>query len=358
MKFIHIADMHFDAPFVVLNSRTNVGEIRRIEQREALKKIINYIKENDIRYFFIAGDLYENEHIRKSTIEYINNLFAEIPETKIIISPGNHDPYINNSYYKTFNWSENVYIFSNDKKIIETEEADIYGYAFTDFYSDGIDLDEIKIRNKEKINILVIHATIDGSIENVEYNPIKMNKLQNLGFDYIALGHIHKSNYNKNLKQNIIYPGSTISMGFDELGEHGMIVGDLTKDNINLDFVTVDNKEFKEIEIDITNQTDSEQIVEKINSFNFENNNLYKVILVGNRQFEINIYNLYKLNLDERVIKIKDNTNIGVNIEELSEENNLRGLFVKEVLKEIEKGNIDKEILENALEIGLEILNK
>ena len=44
MKFVHIADMHFDAPFVVLNSRTNLGEIRRIEQRDALKKIINYIE--------------------------------------------------------------------------------------------------------------------------------------------------------------------------------------------------------------------------------------------------------------------------------------------------------------------------
>ena len=45
MRFVHIADMHFDAPFVVLNSRTNLGEIRRMEQRKALKKVINYIKE-------------------------------------------------------------------------------------------------------------------------------------------------------------------------------------------------------------------------------------------------------------------------------------------------------------------------
>ena len=50
MKFVHIADMHFDAPFVVLNSRTNWGEIRRIEQRDALKKIINYIKGNNIKF--------------------------------------------------------------------------------------------------------------------------------------------------------------------------------------------------------------------------------------------------------------------------------------------------------------------
>lgn len=112
MKFVHIADMHFDAPFVVLNSRTNWGEIRRIEQRDALKKIINYIKENNIKFLFVAGDLYENEQIRESTIKYINDLFKQIPNTKVFISPGNHDPYINNSYYKTFQWAENVIIFS------------------------------------------------------------------------------------------------------------------------------------------------------------------------------------------------------------------------------------------------------
>ena len=100
MKFVHIADMHFDAPFAVLNSRNKLGEKRRLQQREVFRKIIQYIKENNIEYLFIAGDLYENEYIRKTTADYINNLFKEIPNTKIYISPGNHDPYINNSIYK------------------------------------------------------------------------------------------------------------------------------------------------------------------------------------------------------------------------------------------------------------------
>ena len=70
-----------------------------------------YIKENDIKYLFIAGDLYEQKYIKKSTIEYINNLFKEIPETKIFISPGNHDPLLKNSYYNNFLWNNNVHIF-------------------------------------------------------------------------------------------------------------------------------------------------------------------------------------------------------------------------------------------------------
>ena len=93
MKFVHIADMHFDSPFTTLSDKGNLGEKRRIEQRKIFKKVIEYIKENNIEYLFISGDLYEHKYIRRTTIEYINDLFKEIPETKIFISPGNHDPY-------------------------------------------------------------------------------------------------------------------------------------------------------------------------------------------------------------------------------------------------------------------------
>ena len=40
MKFVHIADIHFDIPFSSLNSSNNLGEKRRLEQRSILKKVI------------------------------------------------------------------------------------------------------------------------------------------------------------------------------------------------------------------------------------------------------------------------------------------------------------------------------
>ncbi len=328
-----------------------------MEQREALRKIINYIKNNDIPYLFISGDLYENEHIRESTIEYINSLFRQIPDTKIFIAPGNHDPYINNSFYNKFNWSKNVIIFSPYIQMIEDEDADIYGLAFTDFNLEKLDINSLEIKNKDKINILLIHGTIDGSETNNIYNPMKKTELKNLGFDYIALGHIHKPSYNDEENQNIVYPGSTISLGFDELGKHGMIVGDLEKNHLELEFVPIDNREFKEIKLDISNLLDIEQIATEINRLNFEENVLYKVILTGERHFEINVYDLYKLNLDSKVIKLKDNTKTSINIEEISKENNLRGLFIKEIEEEIKKGEINKDVLDNVLEIGLDVLN-
>ena len=58
MKFIHIADMHLDSPFVNLSDKDIMGDFRRLEQRKVLRKIIEYIKENDVNYLFISVDLY------------------------------------------------------------------------------------------------------------------------------------------------------------------------------------------------------------------------------------------------------------------------------------------------------------
>ena len=355
MKFVHIADMHFDSPFIALSDKGNLGEQRRLEQRKIFKKVIEYIKQNKIEYLFISGDLYEHQHIRKSTIEYINNLFKEIPETKIFISPGNHDPYLKKSYYSTFNWSENVYIFGPEIKKIELQDVDIYGFGFNDFYCSDSNIENLKIENPEKTNILIIHGTLDGSnAEDMQYNSISTTMLRQKGFNYIALGHIHKNNFEKNSK--IIYPGSTISLGFDELGEHGMVVGEINSSENKLEFIKLDETEFVEIELNCTEINSVEELVEKINEINIAENKLYKIILIGKRNFEINIYNLYKYYLNERIIKIKNKPKPNFNLEEISNENTLKGLFAKEKLEEIKNKNYDEEILEQALEFGMEIL--
>jgi len=89
MKFVHIADVHLDIPFKTISQRANIGDLRRLEQRNALKKVIEFIKENNIEYLFISGDLYEQEYIRESSIKFLNELFKQIPNTKVYISPAN-----------------------------------------------------------------------------------------------------------------------------------------------------------------------------------------------------------------------------------------------------------------------------
>lgn len=187
MNFVHIADMHFDIPFTTLNQK-DLGSKRRLEQREAFKKIIEYIKQNQIGYFFICGDLYEHEYVKQSTIEYINHLFTEIPNTKVYIVPGNHDPKLKNSYYTKYKWADNVYIFGEEIQKVSEEDVDIYGFGFENFYMKNTKIKEVKIEDKNKINILLTHASIDGAKDEEKiYNPISKKQLESLDFDYIGL---------------------------------------------------------------------------------------------------------------------------------------------------------------------------
>lgn len=361
MKFVHIADMHFDSPFVNLSDKDIMGDLRRLEQRKVFKKVIEYIKENKIEYLFISGDLYEHQYVKQSTIEYINNLFKEINNTKIFISPGNHDPFIKNSYYNKFNWNENVKIFNAKIEKIETEDADIYGFGFNDFYCTNCSIEEFEVENKNKTNIFIIHGTLDGaSIEEKQYNSMSKKMLKEKGFDYIALGHIHKLDFNNEQNQNIVYPGSTVSLGFDELGEHGMITGEIQKGKIEIKFFPLDDETFKEIELDISELNSKEELIEKINSLEIKNNEYIKIILNGNRNFEINTYEILKYILNDRIIKIKDFTKLAYNLEKIKNENTLKGLFAQEMINRLNSENVtekEKEIIEKAIEIGFEALD-
>ena len=359
MKFVHIADIHFDSPFINLSDRENLGDMRRLEQRKVFKKVIEYIKENAIDFLFIAGDLYERQYIRQSTIEYINGLFKEIPNTKIYISPGNHDPYIKNSYYNQFQWNDNVHIFSSKIEKIAVENIDIYGYGFDDFYCTNCGVENLEIQDQTKTNILVIHSTIDGAnLEEKQYNSIPKRILEEKGFDYVATGHIHKLDYHTYENQNIVYPGSLISLGFDELGEHGMIVGEIEENKkLTTEFIPLSENNFEEIEFDVTECISKDELIEKINELEIPENSLVKIILIGKRNFEIDKYEIYKFITNEKIIKIRDHTKIQYDLKNIANSYTLKGLFAKEILKEKETAKDEElEIIEKAVEIAFEAL--
>ena len=386
MRFIHMADVHFDGPFTVTTDRRNFVERRSLEQREAFRKAIKYINDENIPYLFIAGDLYDQNYIRKSTIEFINDEFKKIKNTKIFITPGNHDPFLKNSFYNTFNWNNNVKIFKDKIEIIELDDIDIYGYGFSDFYCANSGVENIKIKNKNKINILIVHGALDSSKKiDLNYNPISSSKLKEIGFDYVALGHIHKRIDNN--KYNFIYPGSMTSSGFDELGEHGMLDVILEKNNnknklennlninnnssnkinndlnkkliknnelIKINFIKLDNREFEELEVDISEINSEEELIEKINLLKINKNNFYKIKLIGKKNININKNKICKLVNNENILKIKDKTEIKYNLEELIKQKNLKGIYIKKLFEKLNDSNFDEETVRKIIEIGLE----
>ena len=150
-----------------------------------------------------------------------------------------------------------------------------------------------------------------------------------------------------------------MSLGFDELGKHGMIVGDVEKEEIKLEFIPLDEKEFKLKEIDVTEIISKEELIEKINELNFNENELIEIILIGKRNFEINTYELNKLIFNEKIIKIKNKTKINYNLEKIANENTLKGLFAKNIKNKLNDQTLteeEKEIVEKAIEIAFDAL--
>ncbi len=147
-------------------------------------------------------------------------------------------------------------------------------------------------------------------------------------------------------------------MGFDEIGEHGFIVGSIENKELQIAFIPVDNKAFAEIELDATDINDIDELVEKINNLNLKENYLYKLILIGKRKFEIEILNLYKIINKENIIKIKNKTILNYNLEEMANSYTLKGIFIKEILNEMNSENYTKEQLDKILEIGLSAIDK
>ena len=186
------------------------------------------------------------------------------------------------------------------------------------------------------------------------YNPILESKINALKFDFVAMGHVHKSNFSKNA--NVIYAGSTISFGFDELGEHGMIVGEIDKHNLKLDFVKLDDREFTKRELSVDNFSNKEELIEAISDLKLDENTMYEIILIGNRNFEINLREILKLIDKENILKIKDCTELAYDIEEIAKENNLRGIFVREMIKKYQDGNYTEDQIKKAIEIGLSVM--
>ncbi len=115
----------------------------------------------------------------------------------------------------------------------------------------------------------------------------------------------------------------------------------------------MDTKEFIEIELDVTNILSEESLVEKINTFSYEDNKYYKILFIGQRNFEIKLNEIKKLIDNIQVIKLKDKTKLAINLEEIAKESSLRGFFVSELLDRITQHPEEKERILKVIEVGL-----
>lgn len=363
IKILQAGDLHFDTPFKDLDK--NISIISKEELLEVFSKIIDISMENSVDILLLTGDIFDNLTINKKTLIFIKNQIERISNIRVFISPGNHDPYNEKSFYKMINWPDNVYIFkgSIEKVVLEDLNTVVWGAAFNEYHVRKSLLKNINVDNNY-INIMTIHGDISNTDDGNEYNPITRRDIENSKLDYIAIGHRH--NFSGILRENntfYAYAGCPQGRGFDEVGDKGIILGEVTKGAVDLNFIKTSKRNYYVEEIDISDSVSYDEVRLRIlSSINEEErkNNLYKIILKGQIESYINLNEgviLEKIKKDFYFVKVIDKTEVKLDFDKISEDYSIKGVYAKKLLEKMKEEDCDKEILQMALKLGIQSLS-
>lgn len=237
IKFVHAADFHLDAPFSSLSPE--LGKQRREEQRETLSRFAQACRDCDL--VLLAGDLFDGATVYLDTIEALKACFASI-SAPIFIAPGNHDPYREDSPYAREDWGDNVTIFTKQEiERIQLPNCDLYGAAYTE--GNWEPLKDFHVQDESRLNILLLHT-------GAEYNPITPEQIAQSGLDYLALGHVHGMQIQKQDYTTYAYPGCLMGRGFDECGKKGCLEVKLSKVCCDGDFLPMEGRRYEILEVE------------------------------------------------------------------------------------------------------------
>ena len=301
VKFLHTADIHLDSPF----STSDVGksEIRRHELRQSFSDMITYAKNDRTELLLIAGDLFETAFATKETVDFLKREFASIPDCRIVIAPGNHDPFTESGIYSKTSFPENVHIFSSEHlEAIDFPEINctVYGYAFLSDTLGNCPFSGKHPSERDRINILVGHGDMTDILS--EKCPISKADIEKAGFDYTALGHIHNSDgIHQTASGYYAYSGCPTGRGFDETGKKTVICGELFKSGGELKLVPklldFSLREYRSDILDITGLGNTVAIIDEIKTLirerGYSDRTALRVTLNGTIAPELRIYPQY-----------------------------------------------------------------
>ncbi len=340
MKIIHCADLHLGAGG---SSLGHLGVTRMAEIKNTFMNIVRLCESEEVKYLLIAGDMFDTAGPNASLVKDVAAAFASIPDTKVCISPGNHDYAASGSCYLDEHlWSENVHIFRGGWEYVEFPEdkVRVFGAAFTSMYQIMPLMDtELKYPEDDFLNIGVLHGELVRGAGESNYNPITVRQIKECGLNYLALGHIHlRSEIDKQGKTWYSYSGCHEGRGFDELGSKGIYIGDITTRECNLEYRHMARRMHFEVNADVSQANDTREVVYYIEKElkkcddNFREH-LYKISITGKIDDSIRISpEEIAAAMEVFFAKIKDRTELNVDYDAIAREENLKGMFVKKML--------------------------
>jgi exonuclease SbcD len=196
VKFLHTADIHLDSPLRGLESHEGgpIEELRGATRR-AFDNLIELALEEKVELLLIAGDLYDGDWKDYNTGLYFASRMGRLQRAgiRVCLVSGNHDAA--SRITKAMPLPANLTVFSSRRA--ETLRFDdlrvaIHGRSYTErAVVENLSADYPQ-RVEGYCNIGLLHTSLVGRPGHEPYAPCKIDDLLAKGYDYWALGHVHR----------------------------------------------------------------------------------------------------------------------------------------------------------------------
>ncbi len=385
VKFIHTADLHLDTPFKGLSHwNSDLASKLKDATFKSFRKIVDLCLQEKIDFLVISGDIFDSENKSLAAqLKFVTELKRlsekEIPTYFIC---GNHDPL--SSWLEILQLPENVFRFKSTEVERFTYQksdqpiADIYGISFQNKIVKNNLAHSYQLinSNPSPISIAVLHGTVGTPGPHEDYAPFKIEDITDKGFDYWALGHIHKRQIVQERNPTIVYPGNSQGRDFGETGTKGCYLIEITQNEApKIKFVPTHLIRFEEIQVDLTGKDKIDELrdslqeaITHLDDYEENTNYILRITFKGRSSLHSNLnkpgeieqllelFNEGQLNQSNSIwidrIDIKTQPNI--DIEQIKKGTD----FTAEILKSFEKVEANPENLTELIKsMGEELSN-
>ena len=348
LRFIHLADVHLGA---VPDKGCPWSSQREEEIWETFRRVIAGIRENPVDFLFIAGDLFHRRPLLRELKE-VNYLFSTIPRTRVYMIAGNHDYLGGDSPAEEFEWAENVIFFKEERLVcVKDRKLDVYVYGLSYCRREITQplLENAQPGEGEGLHILLAHGGDESHL------PMNISLLSAVGFDYIALGHLHKPAIL--IRYTAAYSGSLEPVDRNEMGAHGYIEGHIENGRLRTRFVPFASRAYEQIILTLHEDTTQLSLEEMLKEEIYRRGglNIYRVILRGFRAPELLLLP-EKLKTMGNIIEVQDESKPAYDLEDLLCRYNgtLIGDYIQYFMDKKDRSAVEEKALYYGLQALLE----
>ena len=253
-KFIHAADIHLDSQLRGLEKYDGapVQEIREAARR-ALTNLVTLAIEEGVAFVLIAGDLYDGDWHDMNTGYFFVREASRLSHAGIplYLVSGNHDA--QNRITRSLRLPENVTTFSSDRAetfTLEEPGVAIHGQSFAEAAVYANLSESYPVAKSGYLNIGLLHTSADGRDGHDRYAPCSLEELKSKGYDYWALGHVHKREVLCE-KPFIAFPGNVQGRHIRETGAKGCYLVSVDNRSVSTEFKALDVLRWELVQVDL-----------------------------------------------------------------------------------------------------------